>query len=57
MTITFFGTWALVQPLPKPPLDFRVCCTGMATAEVLAHQVHAGLEEIERRAKGLCDAQ
>jgi hypothetical protein len=57
VTITGFGARALVQPLPKPALDFRVCCTGMAAAEVLAHQVHAGLEEIERRAKGLCDAQ
>jgi hypothetical protein len=42
VTITFFGAWALVQPFPKPPLDFRVGCAGMAAAEVLAHQVHAG---------------
>jgi hypothetical protein len=51
LTVTVLGTRALSKPADKLPLDRLIVGSGVSSPEVLAHQLHAGVEEVERETK------
>lgn len=42
------GTRALAKPAGKLPIDRLIVGPGVPSPQVLAHQSHAGVEEVER---------
>jgi hypothetical protein len=48
MTVTVLGTRARPKPADKLPLDRLFVGAGVSSPEVLPHQFHAGVEQVER---------
>jgi hypothetical protein len=51
LTVTVLGSRTIPKPGDKPPLDHLIVGFGVASSEILAHQPHAGFEEVEREPK------
>jgi hypothetical protein len=53
--IATLGSRAVSQPLAEQSRDLVVSGMRMSPAEILAHQLDAGLEQVERRPEGIGD--
>jgi hypothetical protein len=51
LTVTVLGARALAQPADKLTLDRLIVGLGVPSPQILAHQLHAGVEEVEREPK------
>jgi hypothetical protein len=54
------GAWALSKPRQEQPIDLAIVGVGVVPTQVLAHQPHSRIEQIERqlkRSRGGCSGR
>ena len=54
-TVSSLRSRAVTKPAAKQSLDFLVARLGMTPAEILAHQIKPGVEQVKRRAERVGD--
>jgi hypothetical protein len=48
-------TWPFQEPLVEETVDVSVAGIRMTSSKILAHQIHAGLEQVQCRPEGFGD--